>query len=159
MSKDAELKKALKALGKTEASVFPATVVSVNEADKTVSVTDVDGLEFNDVRLAAAEDDKKSVMLIPKVNSSVLVAQIGNDLNTLFVAKVNEVEKVVGDIGTSSFLISESGYSVKRGNESLKTVLNDWITEVSKIIVVNGTTINVPAMNEIKQRLNNILIE
>lgn len=156
---DKQLKDALKGLGKMEATVFSATVTKVNEADKTIEIEDVDGLDYYDVRLAAAEDEKKSVLIIPKVGSSVLVTMIGSDLNTLFVSKVNEVEKIVGQIDKVNFKVDASGYQIKRENESLKTVLNDMIVELNKIIVVNGTTINVAAMNIIKQRLNTILIE
>jgi len=172
---DQDLKKGLKALGKQEAIVFTATVLEVNQDKKTVTVKDVDELEYYDVRLAAAEDDKKSVLTIPKVNSSVLVCQIGNDLNTLFVVQTNEVENIIGvisdtkfeindagfkgEIGDSKFEITTAGYKIDKGSENLKTVFNDMVDELNKIIVVNGTTINVAAMTIIKQRLNTILIE
>ena len=159
MGIDEALNKSLQEFGKKDAQVFTATVTKINEDEKTVDVEDVDGLAFFDVRLAAAEDAKKSVLIIPKVGSTVLVAMIGNDMNALFVAMTNEVEKITGEIESTKFKADASGYQITRDNESLKTVLNDWIIEVSKIIVVNGTSINVPAMNAIKQRLNKILIE
>ncbi len=96
MSLDDNLNKAFKVLGKAPIIVFSCTVVSIDESKKTIVAKDVDELEFTDIRLSAAEDDKNSLLIIPKVDSSVLVAQIGNNLNTLFVVSVNEVEKVLG---------------------------------------------------------------
>lgn len=157
MSLDAAINKALGEFAKKEAQVFAATVTAVNEAKKTVSIKDVDDLEFFDVRLAAAEDDEKSILLIPKVGSSVLAAMIGNDINTLFVAKVNEVEKVVGAISTTEFEVDSSGYKINRDGENLKSVLNDFLDEVNKIRVIYGNTINVAAVTAIKGRLNKIL--
>lgn len=159
MGLDEDLRKSLKEFNKPETQVFTATVTKINEAKKTVDVVDVDGLDFFDVRLSAAEDDTKSVLLIPKVGSSVLVAMIGNTVNALFVAMTNEVEKITGEIDDTKFKIDRSGYQVIKGSQNLKVVLNDLIDEVNKIIVVNGTSINVAAMNAIKQRLNTILIE
>ena len=159
MSLDQDLKKALNEFKKQNVLVFPATVTSVDEAAKTISCKDTDDFEYNDVRLAAAEDNKKSVLLIPKINSTVLIGLIGDQLNALFVVKINEAEKVIGTIETTNFKIDASGYQVKRGDESLKTVLNNLIDEINKIKVIYGNTINVIAVNEIKERLNNILIE
>lgn len=157
MSLDYQIQKALKQQRDRNATVFTATVTAVNEASKTITVKDIDGLEFFDVRLAAAEDAVKSLLIIPKVNSSVLVAMIGNDLNTLFVAKVNAVEKVVGEIENVSFEVDAAGYKIAKGDQDLKTVLNDYIDEVNKIIVIKGRSINVAATTAIKARLNQIL--
>lgn len=159
MSLDDQIRKALAEFKKTDALVFTATVKAVNETAKTITVTDVDDFEFNDVRLAAAEDDKKSVLVIPKLESTVLVTMIGNDQNTLFVSKVNEVESILGVIDKTEFKVNESGYQIIRDGESLKTVLNDYIDEVNKIKVIYGNTINVVNTTAIKQRLNKILIE
>ena len=119
MGLDKDLKAALKGLGKMEAIVFSATVTKVNEADKTIEIEDIDGLDYHDVRLAAAEDEKKSVLIIPKVGSSVLVTMIGSDLNTLFVSKVNEVDKIVGVINELD-IEDETGFKLHLNNGLMK---------------------------------------
>lgn len=121
MSLDQKIKEALKRLNKLEALVFSATVTAFDEAKKTVTVKDVDGLEFFDVRLSAAEDAKNSLFIIPKVESSVLVAQIGNDLNTLFVIAINEVEKITG-VFKALDVKDEADFDVKLSNGEM--VLN-----------------------------------
>lgn len=157
MSLDAALKRALKEMGKAGIVTFPAVVKSVNDLAKTISVIDIDELEYFNVRLAAAEDDKKSVVTFPKVNSTVLVSNIGNDENTLFVSKINEVDKIEGTIDTVNFKIDSTGYKVSKGDQNLKTILNDMIDELNKIKVIQGRSINVAAMTAIKNRLNTVL--
>lgn len=158
MGLDKDIQDAFKQFRKSDATVFSAQVTAVSETKKTVDVKDVEGFEFKDVRLAAAEDDKKSVIIIPKLNSSVLVCMIGDDLNTLFVTKTNEVEKVDGVIENVKFTIDPSGYKLTRNDENLKDILNDMIDELNKIKVIQGRTIDVAAMTAIKQRLNQVLI-
>jgi len=130
MSLDADLKKAFKGMNYKEATVFTATVKSIDEAAKTISVTDVDDLQFNDVRLSAAEDDKKSLFIIPKVGSSVLVAMIGNDINTLFVTKVNEVEKIVGVVKELD-IEDETGFKLHL-KDGLMTINGDQFSGIVK---------------------------
>lgn len=159
MSLDAAIKRALGEMGKVGIVTFPAVVQSVNEASKTINVIDIDELEFEDVRLASAEDDKKSVIIFPKVKSTVLVSIIGNDENTLFVSKVNEVDKIEGTIETVNFTVDSSGYKVTKGDQNLLTIFNDMIDELNKIRVIQGRTINVAVMTAIKNRLNTVLTE
>ncbi len=157
MSLDADLKRALAEMGKAGIETFPAVVTSVNEDSKTITITDIDELEYENVRLAAAEDTKKSVVTFPKVNSTVLVTRIGNDDNTLFVSKVNEVDKIEGTIETVNFKVDSLGYKITKGDQNLLTILNDMIDELNKIKVIQGRTINVAAMTAIKNRLNTVL--
>ena len=60
--------------------------------------------------------------------------------------------------GDSEIQVKESGIHVKRGDEDLKSVLNDMITEINKIKVIYGNSINVAEMESVRDRLNNILI-
>jgi hypothetical protein len=46
---------------------------------------------------------------------------------------------------------------VNGGGENLKAVLSEFIDEVAKIIVIQGTSPNVPALTNIKTRLSKIL--
>lgn len=158
MGLDAQLKKALANFKKSDFQCFSGTVTQVDEDQHTVNITDLDGFEFYDVRLKAAQGsgDRYSI-LYPRIGSTVLVSMIGNDQNTLFVSMVNEVDKIAGAIGTINFKADANGYEIKAQGESLKDVLNDYIDEVNKIIVINGTTINVTNTTAIKTRLNKIL--
>lgn len=172
MGKDKDIHKALKQWNSPSEAVFIATVTQVNKTDKTVSVIDNDELDYDDVRLTSVINDKNSVVQYPVLGSTVLVCKIGNDDNTLFVSAMSEVDSIAGTIATTEFNIDKEGFELKRNEENLKTVLNDQITEfgklcdeVSKIVVMQGTSPNVAAITairlqvttEIKQRLNTIL--
>ena len=87
-----------------------------------------------------------------------MIGIVSNSANA-FLITADEVEEIIFTSGESQMTIKETGFIVKQSNESLKTILNDMITELNKIVVLQGTTINVAAMEVIKQRLNTVLIE
>jgi len=157
MSLESDLKKAFEEQGKKPNQTFTAIVTKVNNND-TVDVKDITDFPYEEVRLKASVKELANKLVIyPKVGSYVLVSMIGNDENTLFISAIDEAEKITGIIDQTSFEVDQEGYNINRQNENLKQVLNDFIDEVNKILVVNGTTINVPAVEEIKLRLNKIL--
>jgi len=119
MGLDQDIQKGLREFGKTEAQVFTATVTGVNVEAKTISILDIDELEFRDVRLSAAEDDKQTLILVPKMHSTVLVAQIGNDLNTLYVIAINEVERIQGKFKALD-VADDAGFTIGLENGVLK---------------------------------------
>jgi hypothetical protein len=159
----------LKAKGNAKIQTHWAEVVEVDWNNKTMTAKGLaDNLEFYDVLLGIGSVYKK-----PTVGAKCLIGLILNNEAATFLIEAEAVEEVsiaVGDnevlfdvdklnvtIGTSTFKIDDSGFLVKRNNETLKKVLNDMIDELNKIIVIQGTSINVPAMNAIKQRLNTVL--
>jgi hypothetical protein len=145
--------------------------VKVSEVDweeKTMTaIGENNGLEYFDVLLGLGAINVK-----PKVGTLALVGAIHNG-EACFMISCEEIEEIVFTSSESEFTIKENGFIVKQGDESLKTVLNDLIIqknklndEVAKIVVSIGITPNVPvlteikeATNQIKDRLNNILIE
>lgn len=130
-----------------------ATVKSVDWPNRKMVATGlVDDLEYYDVLLGLGHVDKK-----PRVGSKCLLGIIGNHEAFTFLVHAAEVEEMVVVSGPTELTINEDGYRIKKGNETLAQVLNDFFDEVMKIIVVNGTTINVPAVTAIKQRLNTVL--
>lgn len=130
-------------------------VKEVNWQDKSMTVTSVaDNLDYYEVLLGIGSEMKK-----PKLGTRALIGIIGNNQGNSFLITADEIEEINIISEESEFTIKETGFIVKKGSESLKEVLNDMIDEINKIIVINGTTINVPAMTVIKQRLNTILIE
>ncbi|MBB4117859.1 hypothetical protein GGR32_000131 [Mesonia hippocampi] len=157
MSLDSELKVALQAQRKKPKQTFAAIITKVND-DDTVDVKDITDFPYTKVRLKASVKELANKLVIyPKVGSNVLVSMIGNDENTLVISNIDEAEKIKGIINQTEFEVDNEGYKINRKGENLKKVLNDFIDEVNKILVVNGTTINVAAVEEIKLRLNKIL--
>lgn len=144
-------------------------VKSVDWEKKTMIATGlVDDLDFFDVNLGVGSVYKK-----PKVKTKCLIGIINNNIADAFLIECDEVEEIVFKSGQSEFIIKEEGFIVKQGGESLKEVFNDLFEqknklnkEVQKIVVSIGVSPNVLVLTEIanetdqiKERLNNILIE
>ena len=117
-----------------------AEILSVKGETCTVKI---DTLTVEDVRLRAViNGNNEKILITPKVGSYVLVADLsGGNHRDMAVVSFSEVENI----------------NVEAGGENIFTVLSDFITEVAKIIVVQGTSPNVTALEQIKQRLNKIL--
>lgn len=146
MNEYSEIKKALRRICRVDESakypaVFVAEVVSVDEDARTCSVA-VDGFRSDRVRLRGLSNDGEAqILIIPKEGSDIIVADVSGDRSRLVAVGWTEIEAV----------------KIDAGGENLSKVLSDFIDEVAKIIVIQGTTPNVAALQQIKQRLNKIL--
>lgn len=113
--------------------------------------------DFFKCRLNAIEKNVNEYLkFTPKVNSTVVFG-IFKDTEKAIIISTSVIETFEYKVGDLVFKIDENGFVVKKANESLKSVLNDFIDEVNKIVVINGNTINVGKVTAIKQRLNTIL--
>ncbi|GIZ09979.1 hypothetical protein [Flavobacterium sp. UMI-01] len=131
-----------------------ATVKDVDWEKKTMTATGLaDDLDYPGVLLGLGTEFRK-----PKSGTKCLIGIVSNSANS-FLITADEVEETIIKNGNSTLTVKEDGFIVKQSDESLKTIFNDMINEINKIIVVNGRSINVAAMNAIKQRLNTVLIE
>ena len=156
--KIAEKMKAITQKGKmSETLILPAQVKSVSGTTCTVNIDD---LEITDVRLRAVINNKTEQLLIkPKIESYVLIADLsGGNFRDFAVIAYSEVEAVNLKIGDTEMQIDKNGYKMERQGENLNKALSDFITEVTKIIVVQGTSPNVPELEQIKQRIAKILV-
>lgn len=135
------------------AAVVWAKVKEVDWNAKTMTATGLtDGLDYFDVKLGAGYRYRK-----PKQNSLVLLSVIENQPSATALLFAEEVEEEVIQSGDTMITINEQGLTIEQNGENLFSVLSDMIDELNKIVVVQGNTINVAAMNQIKQRFNNIL--
>jgi hypothetical protein len=113
--------------------------------------------DFFKCRINATEvNGSNKLKITPKVGSTVIIG-IFKGTEKAVILSVSEVEHVAFQIENTICEVDASGYKVARNGQNLKTVLNDYIDEVNKIVVLNGTTINVVATTAIKTRLNEIL--
>ena len=132
-----------------------AIVKSVDWEKKTMIATDLlDGLDYFKVLLGIGAIYQK-----PKVGVKCLLGVLGNKAAATFLIEAEEVEETIYTSDKTKFVIKESGFIIQKNEESLKSVLNDFIDEVNKIVVINGNTINKAKVIAIKERLNTILIE
>jgi hypothetical protein len=109
-------------------------------------------------RLNAIDDSLESfVTIYPAANSFVICGIVENLKTEAIVLRCSEVEKVKLKIAEYEMTIDAAGCTYNNKGENLYTVLSDFIAEVAKIIVIQGTSPNVAALTEIKTRLNKIL--
>lgn len=128
-----------------------ATVKSVDWSNKTMIATSViDGLDYFNVLIGLGDLLRK-----PKVGAKCLLGVIGNNVSATFLIECEAYEELVINVGQTVVRITNDGVVIKKDNESLKDVLSELITEVSKINP--STPANVPVLTTIKNRLNTIL--
>jgi hypothetical protein len=128
------------------ASTYIAKVKAVEGAKCTVERV-LDNKEIKDVRLNVTVNVDEGLVIVPVVDSYVLITNIDGD--KWFASQFGAVEKIVLNMSET--------ITINGGGENLKSVLSDFIDEVAKIIVVQGTNPNVTALNDIKQRLSKLM--
>lgn len=140
-----ELIEAFRKLKKRDVDTFPAVVVSVDKENGTCTIA-VDGLELSDVQLSSVIDgNNKKFYLFPAVDSSVLVSPINEDLHRLYVEAYSEIESLDLNIGSVQFQIDQTGFLLKKENETLKKLMSDLITAIKAMSFVVTTPSGVGA--------------
>jgi hypothetical protein len=113
--------------------------------------------DIYEARFHAITDQlESSITIYPKDGSYVLYALIEDSQTEAVIISCSEIEKTVVKIGTTTHEISPDGHSIKKGADSVRELLTDLITEIQKIIVINGRSPNVPALEQLKQKFQNI---
>lgn len=113
--------------------------------------------EIYEARFHAITDQlQSSITVYPADGSYVLYALIEDSQTEAVIISCSEIEKTVVRIGTTTHEISPDGHSIQKGADSMKDLMLALIGEIQKIIVINGTSPNVPALEQLKQRFNNI---
>ena len=109
------------------------TVVSVDEASKTVKVSLVNGEDIDDVRLQQVPGDL-GILLKPAVDSLVIVAFTDN--TTAYVSMFSELEELVFQNGVNGGLIKIDDLVTKLND--LNTKYNDLVTRLLTWVPVPG---------------------
>jgi len=122
--------------------VVQAVVTKVRASTCNVKLVSND-LELSDVLFSATEDNDKGFVLIPKKDTNALVGLIGSDENSLYLVRVDEVEKVSLKIGTTTLVIDEDG-----------TVYNNGVN--GGMVKVQGLTTK---LNNLESALNGLVSE
>lgn len=137
-------------------TVLPCTVTAIEGSFCTV-VSDEDDREFFKVQLNALGDQKTDTLLVtPKAKSKVVIGVFQNGADAVLLS-MSEVDSIYFKKDSTEFKADADGYKIDRNGQNLKEVLNDYIDEVNKIVVIQGQSINVAATLAIKERLNMIL--
>lgn len=138
MDTPAEIKKALiEALGTTPNLAMTATVVSIENDTCTVRLSSK--LVLSDVRLKATiTDEVDSFLIIPKVNSDVILMSQTGDLSGLMVLKVDAVESIRYKKGDFEFIVDGAAgkVSLKKSGANFGALVSDLIKEISNAIIL-----------------------
>ncbi|MRX40408.1 hypothetical protein GJU43_14060 [Flavobacterium sp. LC2016-23] len=161
-----QLQDAFRNLRKRDVDTFPGTVIAVDKTKGTCIVSD-DQIEYTDVRLSSVIDGKENkFFLFPAVGSSVLVSPIQEDLKKLYVEAYSEIESLDLNVKTVQFRITESGFLLKKENETLKSLVSDLLTAVEQmkfLVTTTGgtgnttTLVNAAQFSSVKDRFNQFL--
>ena len=160
------LQDAFRQFKKRDVDTFPVHVVSVDKEKGTCVVSD-DELEYTDVQLSSVIDgNKNKFFLFPAVGSSVLVSPINEDLKRLYVESYSEIESLDLQIKAVQFKITESGFFLKKENETLKGLISDLLTAIENMSFTVTTTsgtgsttalVNALQFSSVKNRFNQFL--
>lgn len=157
-------------------------VVSIDESKRIMECEPLDGTaNILDVRLTASateeQTDEDKICLFPRVNSIVAIGFL--DSNEAVLVLASEIDKVEIKIGDSVLTIDKNKYHLNANkiefksvedtmlrasifdmanNDgiSVKSIINRFIDEVKKIVVVTGVSPNVGALEAIKQDNNKL---
>ena len=168
MTREERLLDILKQKEKTLPAAVHGVVEEVNESYCSVKLAS--DLVLKAVRYTSTEGAVGGVVITPKLGSNCLIGYIGGDENRSYLISADEVTKVDVKIGKlANVTIDKDGVDVKmdkgklkiENNEnSLKTLLEDILSIISKITVSTGTgpsgTPLPPTIAAINQQKNDI---
>lgn len=138
------------------ATIIPATVLSYNATDETVSVKLSNGAVIDDVRLRSVIKAGNKKIDLPKIGSTVLIGSIENS-NEYVVIAVEEIEKEQWVIGPVKFEVDSSGFLVQKGTDTLKEILTLIIEAVNVIVVLQGHNPDYIKLQQAFTKINNLL--
>ncbi len=107
-----------------------------------------DGLDFNDINLGVGHLYRK-----PKQGSVCLIGLIENKEAAAFLIDAEEVEEYVLNVNESLFKIDLNGFEIKKGNVTLKKILDEVVSQMLKIYAPK----DVAGITAIKTSINNLL--
>ena len=146
-----------------------AKVKSVDQQKAICVLEDEDGQEIFDVRLRPVLNGKKSFLQIPKVGTYVLAIRIEDDDDWMVIA-CDEIDKMIWYAGSAIFEMDDTGFLLKKENETLKKIMLDIVKAVKSIQLLVTTTgtaaaqtgqttsvVNIADFTSIESRINQFL--
>lgn len=148
---------------RTTIQVVVAKVLNVDMQDETCDVQDLQGHEYYNVRLRA-QKTSGGMLIVPKIESNVLIGSIGNSDIDYFIVSHSEVSSVKIKIDNTLYEVDNQGFLIKKGGEDLKKILSDLIQQIQLLTVTctapstpSSVPLNAGAFTLIKTRLQTLL--
>ncbi|MBC7399851.1 MAG: hypothetical protein H7289_07875 [Mucilaginibacter sp.] len=126
-------------------------VKEIDTVNYTVDVEIETDVVYFDCRLRAVVSDKKSIDVLPKMGSKVLLLKISE--SDYLVLACDEITEYKITVGTAVYKLDATGHVIGKGTETLKKILGDLIDTVLTIGAYKDTA----SLTQIKQRINNLL--
>jgi hypothetical protein len=127
-------------------------VESVNWDEKTmVAIGEENDLPYEDVLLGLGSIYKK-----PKPGSLALIGLINNTAGC-YLIDCEAYDEIEVNSKLTTLQVKEKGVRIKKGNEDLLEIMNDFNDEVIKVFTQNGMAFEAPKFVEFKVRLNDVL--
>lgn len=118
------------------AQFFPVVVKAVYE-DYTCAVEFSTGAICPDARLKSVVKDGDCFVMVPKLDSIVLVASLENSEEFVILA-VDEPSAIIGKWGTLEYELNENGLRLQEGNDTLLSGLTKLVEAVQQVMVMYG---------------------
>lgn len=126
-------------------------VKNIDTVNYTVDVEVATDEVYFDCRLRAVVSDKKSIDILPKIGSTVVLLKISK--SDYLVLACDEISEYKITLGTAIYKLDASGHVISKGTETLKKILGDLIDTILTIGAYKDTA----SLTQIKQRVNNLL--
>jgi hypothetical protein len=136
------------------AVIMPAVVTAINE-DDTIAVQFTNGSILDDVRMKAVIKDGSKFLLIPKINSNVLVGKIQNS-DEYVLLTVHEIDNVEFIIGGKFLFKNDADNLLQLMQDFIQAALEErHMTNVGPTI--NLTPDSIARYTALQTRFNNFL--
>ena len=159
----AKITTGLKALTEKDYEIVSGTVVSVDADSGTMSVL-ITGYDdpIEGVMLNAVTENANGFLLIPEVNSHVIIGSVDGP-GAYFLVRASNLQKAIVTIGSTSYTMDASGHKIKHGSDTLAQIMSDLLDALLQMTVTtgtgpSGTPINSTTFTAIKNRLTTLLI-
>lgn len=132
---DAQLRTLLEKWTMSYAELTLAKVVSVNETELTCVVEMLKNeTEYQGVRLRSVIDDGvDGIYAIPEVDSIVVVGELDNNRQAMFVVKCSSISKYVLQIGNMSLIMDVNEVVFNGGNYGGLIKVSDLVSKINRI--------------------------
>jgi len=132
----ADIVKLLKSLNQQKEQILAATVISVSESAKTATV-EADGIEYVDVRLTSVNDNIEKSVIIPSLESWVIIAFIENSQTDAVVIAYSAIDKIIIKSEKLNIIIDikNGKFKIANADVSLIDIFSSLITELKNAII------------------------
>lgn len=138
------------------AMIADAKVLSVNADEDTIECELATEDIIPDVRLKSLIKAGNKLILVPAIDSVVLIGRIMNSDEWVLIA-CDEVEKLLMIVDDVKYEVNADGFLLQKGDDDLREVITLMIEAVQQIVVINGKNPDYVKLQQAKTKAQNLL--